>query len=102
VQVDAGQAADKATVLIFPVSAAEWVDYGRNSRRMSSAPVSTVGAFSLPLPPPGDYHLVAIPDEQADEWQNPEVLTRLAALAERVRVREDMPLTTPLTLRRLR
>jgi hypothetical protein len=69
---------------------------------MSSAPVSTVGAFSLPLPPPGDYHLVAIPDEQADEWQNPEVLTRLAALAERVRVREDMPLTTPLTLRRLR
>jgi len=75
-----------ALVLLFPVEQAAWTDYGRTSRRITSRTVDAKGAFSLPLPPPGEYWLLALADEDSQDWQNPVRLKQLATQAERVRV----------------
>ncbi len=101
VQPEDPSAAPIATlVLLFPVERDGWVDYGRNSRRVRSAPASRTGAFTMPAPPEGEYFLVAIPDADAIDWQNPLVLERLSAVADRVQVRDGQALTRTLRLRR--
>lgn len=90
-----------AIVLLFPTDPAAWTDYGRNSRRVRSTPASATGTFTLPAPPDGEYFLVAILDEQAADWQNPAVLRKLSAIADRIQVRDGQPVTRALPLRRL-
>lgn len=85
-----------ATVLLFPDDPAGWVDYGRTSRRVTSASTDTNGRFTLTMPPDGGYCLVAIRDEDAENWRNPEVLARLARGAERIQVRGDTALSRNL------
>jgi len=90
-----------ATVLLFPADANGWVDYGRTSRRVRSVATSLSGAFDIPAPPDGDYFLVAVPDEDAADWQNPAVLRKISAIADRVQVRDGQALTRNLKLRRV-
>jgi hypothetical protein len=97
----AGQPDAAAIVLLFPVDADERVDTGRSSRRVQSA--STLGGrYSLALPPPGEYLIVAIPDQQANDWRDPAVLLKLAPLAERIRVGADPLPAVALQTRTLR
>ena len=90
-----------ASVLLFPTDANAWVDYGRTSRRVRSVASSLTGAFTVPTPPDGDYFLVAIPDDDASDWQNPAVLRKLSAIADRIQVRDAQALTHNLQLRRV-
>ena len=99
--IDRADAEAGADVLLFPVEPAAWVDYGSASRRVRFVPCGVTGAFTMPAPPEGEYYLVAIPDEQSADWQNPQVLQKLAGLADRVTVTEGQPLVHPLHLRRL-
>jgi protocatechuate 3,4-dioxygenase beta subunit len=85
-----------ATVLLFPDDPAAWVDYGRVSRRVASASADPGGRFTLTMPPDGGYCLIAIRDEDADNWRNPEFLARLARSAERLQIRGDTSLTRSL------
>jgi len=97
---DDGRAGEATLVLLFPASPADWVDYGRTSRRVQSA--AAVGrAYSLPIPPPGEYRLVALPDEQAVDWQNPAFLMRAAAAADRITIRDGESITHDLRARSL-
>ena len=100
VQGEPGKPPDGSIVLLFPADPAGWVDYGRTSRRVTSATVTRTGEFSFALPSPGEYLLIAIPEESADDWQNPAILSKLATLAERVLVR-DTSLTQALQIRRI-
>jgi carboxypeptidase family protein len=102
VQVEPGATAEEATVILFPADSTLWVDYGRTSRLMASARVPASAQFSLRLPPPGEYFIVAIPEDAVDQWQNPDVLSRLAALAERIRVSADAAPVQTLQLKRIR
>jgi hypothetical protein len=54
------------------------------------------------LPPPGEYLIVAIPDQQANDWRDPAVLLKLAPLAERIRVGADPLPAVALQTRTLR
>jgi hypothetical protein len=101
VHADGGQIVEGASVLLFPLNPAGWVDYGRTSRRVASRTVTARGEFSFELPPPGEYCLIAIPAEAADGWQNPEVLAKLAASAEHVHV-ADASITQALQLKAIR
>ena len=83
-------------MLLFPDDPAGWVDYGRASRRVASATTDINGRFTLTMPPDGGYCLVAIRDEDAENWRNPEVLARLARSAERIQVRGEPSLTRNL------
>ena len=102
VQGEVGKPVGGSVVLLFPVEPAGWLDYGRTSRRVTSSTAGATGTFSLAVPPEGEYFLVAIPDELAEDWQNPETLAKLAALAERVRVGSGAPPNVSLQVRRFR
>jgi hypothetical protein len=102
VQVDPGASAEDARVLLFPVDQTLWVDYGRASRLYATARVPASGQFTLPLPVAGDYFIMAIPEDAAGDWQNPEMLGRLMPLAERIHVAGDASLVQPLQVRRIR
>jgi hypothetical protein len=89
-----------AVVLLFPVDAASWVDYGRTSRRVRSVP-TTAGAFTLTNVPEGDYLLIAISDADATDWQNPAILQKLSSLAEHVHVADGQASSISLRTKRL-
>lgn len=101
VQVESGMRPDEGIVLMFPVDEKAWVDYGRSSRRVTSLRVTENGSFTMPAPPDGEYFLVAIPDAEADDWQNPVTLAKLAGMAERLTVRGQALPPLNLRLRRL-
>jgi hypothetical protein len=100
VQGPGGQADATPAVLLFPSDPARWIDYGRSTRRIRVIATSG-GAFSTPLPPGGDYLLIALPESQLTDWQNPLFLKRAAALADRVTVRDGQSLTHTLRMRSL-
>jgi hypothetical protein len=102
--VTAATAADArgALVVMFPVDPAAWMDYGRTSRRITSRIAGSNGSFSISLPPPGEYFLVALADEDSQDWQNPARLKQLTALAERIRVGNEPISGQSLQVRRLR
>ncbi len=102
VQVEAGAAAEEAAVLVFPVDPALWVDGGRASRRLVMSRVSRASDFTLPLPPAGEYFVIAVPDEVLDDWQNPAFLSKLTPMAERMRVTGNASMTQALQLKRVR
>ena len=91
-----------AIIIWFPADPSLWTELGRYSLRMSTAPVREDGSFTLPLPPPGDYLIAALAGEDADNWQSPATIKRIAALAERVTFSGAKVENLSLTLRRLR
>ena len=101
VQGDADLSIDGAVVLLFPVDRAGWTDYGLTSRRVTNVSVGASGEFSIPAPPDGEYFLVALPDEHTDGWQNPAMLARLSALADRIRISGDAVPAPSLRVRRI-
>jgi protocatechuate 3,4-dioxygenase beta subunit len=99
VQID-NAAKTTAVVLIFPTANTAWIDYGRGGRRVNSA-TAQHGHFTLPAPPAGDYFLVAVPDDDAADWQDPAFLARAATVADRVSVVDGVPLNHDLALKRV-
>jgi len=100
VQVESGSRPSDAVVLMFPVDQDEWADSGRTNPRVASVRVAEAGTFSLAAPPDGDYFVVAIPDAESDDWQNPLTLAKLAGVADRFRMQGDGPAALSLRLRR--
>lgn len=81
-----------AIVVAFPVESRFWSDYGVEPRRLVGAQVDHAGGFSFDLPP-GDYFVAATAGELSGRWRDRGILTRLAAAADRVTVREGDALT---------
>ncbi|HQX82391.1 MAG TPA: carboxypeptidase-like regulatory domain-containing protein [Vicinamibacterales bacterium] len=100
VQAQAGMRASDTVVLMFPVDQGEWIDYGRTNRRVASTRVDETGTFSLPAPPDGEYFVIAIPDAESDDWQNPATLAKLATMADRFLMQGDGPTALSLRLQR--
>jgi protocatechuate 3,4-dioxygenase beta subunit len=68
-----------------------------NPRRMRLARTSRTGAYNFGGLPPGDYYLVAISEEYANEWQDPRFLQQVSAQATQVSVGEGARATRDLT-----
>jgi len=99
--VEGTQPGRSTIVILFPADASTWTGYGRNSRRISSTAPSATGAFALAAAPAGEYFLVAIPDEESANWQNPAVLAKLAGVAERIQIRDGQSTSRVLRVRHL-
>ena len=77
-----------ALVVFFPTTAEEWTDYGVVSPRMVGVRTQPDGTFRTRPMAEGDYFMIAIPDDQAAEWQDPATLAKLSKTAKRVTVRD--------------
>ena len=86
VQGPRGAPDSEATVLIFPTNQEGWTDYGFNPRRVRSVRTSRAGDYSVHSIPPGDYYVVAIPDDRAGDWRDPAFLLSLTSVAARVSI----------------
>jgi protocatechuate 3,4-dioxygenase beta subunit len=97
-----GQAADAATVIAFTTDAQAWVNAGANPRRLRSARANMSGQFGISSLPPGDYYVVAIPEDDAADWRTPEVLESLARAATQITILDGEHKTIDVRIREVR
>jgi hypothetical protein len=101
VQPDSSSSSE-AVVIVFPTDTETWGSSGRMRRRLRSArvsPSSAEYAFNLP---PGDYYVIAVPEEQTADWQDAAFLEAASRLAVRVRIAEGERKVQDLLTREVR
>lgn len=76
-----------AAVLVFPTDTDTWGSSGGNPRRVRSIRTGKAGDYSVNLPP-GDYYVIAVPDAQLADWQDPAFLDAASRAAMRVTISE--------------
>ena len=91
-----GQLDEDASVLVFPADG-NWTERGPNPRQFRSMRVSRTGAFSTTGLPPGEYHVAAISDAQASNWQDPAFLQKVVRVANRITLADGQALVLNLT-----
>jgi hypothetical protein len=100
IRSDSGGPDADATVLVFPAEPDLWTGYGSSGRRFRSARAGTTGAYSLTGLPAGSYCVIAVPDEQTADWQDPRSLETLARRSTRVQIDDGQSRTQDLTTER--
>jgi hypothetical protein len=83
---DSGNGDPTASVLVFPVDPAGWVDTGSQPRRLRQVRASRDGSFKLSALPPGEYYVIAIAGTAPRSWQDPQYLDAVARSATQVRL----------------
>lgn len=96
-----GQGDPGAAILIFPADRAKWTNRGFSQRGMRLGRASRDGAYRFGSVPPGEYFVAAIPDEEAGDWENPDVLVAAMRTGTRVSIAANEKksldvVTTPL------
>ena len=88
-----------AMVLAFTTNVQTWNEQGASPRRLKSTRANARGEFGISSVPPGDYYVVAVPEEQAADWRDPKALEALARLATQVTIAEGEHKTIDLRLK---
>lgn len=83
-----GNADATASVIVFPVDQASWVDTGSQPRRIKTSRTGKDGSFTIGPLPPGEYNVVAIENTAPRSWQDPAYLDVIARSAMQVRIGE--------------
>ena len=99
VRLPQGQPDAGAIVIAFPSDIAAWADFGPSPRRVRSSWTTATGEYSIAALPPGDYLLVALPDEIAGDWRDAATLRLLARVATPVSIRDGEQKTQELRTR---
>jgi hypothetical protein len=89
---------DDLMALAFPLDRRYWTAPAAAVLRFRAIAISPSGAFSVTGMPPGEYFVVAVPDEASVDWQDARRLEVLARTAERVALPEGGKAT--VTIRR--
>jgi hypothetical protein len=76
----------EATILVFPTDNRLWSDLSPSARRVRAARTTRAGAYTISGLLPGEYFVIARPDDMLIDWQAPGRLQSLASLAARVQV----------------
>ena len=89
-----GEGASGASVMVFPVERARWVDYGLEPMLITSKAADSNGAFVVTGLPEGDYFAVAVDGMLHDAWADPKFLEAASTVATRIALRlgEKRPL----------
>ena len=85
IRSERGQPDPETSVLIYPAIPSMWTPTTSLFRMRSTRP-STTGAYTVTSLPAGEYYVVAVPEEQSANWQDPKRLAELALHAARVRI----------------
>jgi hypothetical protein len=91
-----GERADRAIVLLFTADTQAWTDAGPNSKRFRTARANLRGEFGMSGVLPGEYYVVAVPEEASTDWRDPVSLDGLARIATRITIAEGETRTIPL------
>jgi hypothetical protein len=97
-----GDADADAAVLLFTTDRSVWTDAGPSPRRMKSARTGRAGEYSFTSIPPGDYYVVALPDERTADWRDAKFLDTLVGLATHLTIGDGEPKTLDLRTRDVR
>ncbi|HUR21039.1 MAG TPA: carboxypeptidase-like regulatory domain-containing protein [Vicinamibacterales bacterium] len=97
VRTASGNPDPTASVIVFPVDQAGWVDTGSQPRRIKTSRTGKDGSFTIGPLPPGDYNVVAIEDSAPRNWQDPAYLDAIARGATTVRIGEGDSRAVTLT-----
>ena len=97
VRDDSGPATSGA-VLTFPASPALWRNFGLSANLFKTSTIVSGGTYRVDRLVPGDYLMVAVPDEDRSKWVDPDFLTRIAGQATRVHVAPGATLVQDLRL----
>ncbi len=98
-----GTGAAGAMVLAFTTNPQLWENTGSNPRRLKSTRANAKGELGLSSVPPGDYYVIAVPEEQAPpDWRDPKTLEALARLATQVSIAEGEHKTLDLRIKEVR
>ena len=97
VRTASGNPDPTASVIVFPVDPANWVDTGSQPRRIKTSRTGKDGSFTIGPLPPGDYNVVAIEDSAPRSWQDPAYLDAIARSATTVRIGEGDSRAVTLT-----
>lgn len=92
--------AGDTTVIVFPGDTDMWGSSGLMPRRLRSARATPSGEYSFNLPP-GDYYVLAVPEDQSADWQDAVFLEAASRVAVRVRIGEGERKTQDLRTRGL-
>jgi hypothetical protein len=87
VRSERGEPDPETSVLIYPAIHVLWTPT-ISLLRMRSVRASTTGAYTATSLPPGEYYVVAVPEQQSSGWQDPKRLAELAPHATRIRIGE--------------
>jgi hypothetical protein len=63
---------------------------------LKSTRANARGEFGLSSVPPGDYYVIAVPEEQSADWRDPKSLEALARLATQITIGEGEHRTVDL------
>jgi sarcosine oxidase gamma subunit len=83
-----GAGAGGAMVLAFTTNPQAWENTGTVPRRLKSTRANAKGEFGISSVPPGEYYVIAVPEEQAADWRDPKALEVLARQATQVSIAE--------------
>lgn len=90
-----------AAVIVFPTDTDTWASSGQSPRRVRMVRAGKSGEYSFNLPP-GDYYVIAVPDAQTADWQDPAWMEAASRAAARVSIAEGERKTQDLRTRELR
>ena len=102
VRDERGRVDPTAAVIIFSANAPDWSMFGETPRRMRYLRPNLAGLYRMSGLLAGDYLIAAIPDADAEGWQDPRVLRALSRLATRVTLGNGAKRTQDLVTRPLR
>jgi hypothetical protein len=97
-----GAGAGGAMVLAFTTNPQAWENTGTVPRRLKSTRANAKGEFGLSSVPPGEYYVIAVPEEQAADWRDPKALEVLARQATQVSIAEGEHKMIDLRLKEVR
>jgi protocatechuate 3,4-dioxygenase beta subunit len=96
------QGADAAAaVLVFPTDSEAWGSSGVSPRRVRLIRPGNTGEYSVNLPS-GEYYVIAVPDAQTADWQDPAFLDSASRAAVRVTIAEGERKSQDLRTREMR
>lgn len=93
-----GAPATSGTVLTFPASPALWRDFGLSASLFRTSSVVASGTYRVDRLLPGDYLMIAVPDEDRHKGTDPDFLASIAARATRVRVEPGATISQDLRI----
>jgi hypothetical protein len=87
----------ETSIVVFPVEREQWIEYGRASRRMRRVRTGSDGTWRIGGLPPGRYFVAALALDATGDWMDPIRLAAIAAAATTVELKDDQPVSLPLT-----